>query len=143
MKINPVLREPGNYDADQVSLDTGLVCADESRTQQSMRDEADINVLVKRFGVTGQMPVSVRIPEYQDFDAVFDFQSAQNAILQAQASFNAMPAEVRSRFDNSPQRFLEFCANPANLDEMRKIGLAVPKEPEADNPPPVDPAKPA
>ncbi|WNK12756.1 MAG: internal scaffolding protein [Microvirus sp.] len=126
----------GMYDAKAWSEKTGLKCSGESLTQQSMRDEADINVLVKRFGVTGQMPVSVRVPEYQDFDAVFDYQSAQNAIIEADRSFMAMPADVRNRFGNSPQAFLEFCANPDNLDEMRKLGLAVPA-PEVVPPEPV------
>jgi hypothetical protein len=34
---------------------------------------------------------------------------------------------VRARFNNSPQEFLEFFADPANSDEAIRLGLAVPQ----------------
>jgi len=129
-----------NYDADAASNESGLACADESRAIQSQKDEADINVIVRNFGITGRMPESVRIPEYGDFDLVNDYQSAINAVREADRNFMAMPADVRSKFDNDPQKFLDFCADRSNLDEMRKLGLAVPLEvppdvPGGDQPP--------
>lgn len=97
-----------------------------SLTQQSGKDEADINTIVRRFGVTGTMPVNVRAPTFADFDQVFDFQTAQNALIAARDSFMAMPADVRTRFSNDPQAFVEFCSDKENLPEMRKMGLAPP-----------------
>ena len=38
-----------------------------------------------------------------------------NAVRGAEESFMAMPAEVRSRFGNDPQAFVEFCSDEANL----------------------------
>lgn len=124
------VRNPYNYDVDKVSEETGLFCADDSRAIQSQKDDADINVIVKRFGLTGVMPQSVRVPRYEDFDEVFDFQTAQEVLLQARASFMSMPADVRLRFGNDPQAFMEFCTDEKNLDEMRKLGLAVPEPPK-------------
>ncbi len=120
----------------------------ESKTVQSEAQDADINVIVKRFGLTGQLPTNLRPPSYEDYgDVVFDFRSAMDAINNAEKTFMALPAEVRSRFSNDPQVFLEFCTEQkdgvlTNLDEMRKIGLAVPKAavPEPSSPP-SDPAK--
>lgn len=136
------IRHAYNYDRDQASLDSGLKCEDESRAVQSGKDDADINVIVKRFGITGALPQGVRVPSYEDFtDSVSDYRTAVDAIRSAEQSFNAMPADVRSRFQNDPQLFLEYCANPDNLPEMRKLGLAVaeaPKEPAV-----AEPAKPA
>lgn len=130
-------RSPFNYDADIASAYSGLWCRDPSRAIQSQKEEADINTIVRRFGVTGQVPTNVRVPTYGDFEGIFDFQSAQNALIMAQQSFNAMPADVRSRFDNDPHRFVEFCtalsadgSSLKNLEEMRKIGLAVPAAPD-------------
>lgn len=120
------LRTPYNYDVDSVSQATGLACEDPTRTQQQFADEADINTIVERFNLTGQLPSDVRAPQYADFEGVFDFQSAMNAIRSAEESFMAMPAQVRARFVNDPQRFVEFCSDPANLDEARKLGLAMP-----------------
>lgn len=133
--IEPVrsfVRAPGNYDTDIVSLATGLECLDATLAVQSTKDEADINIIVRRFGVTGMLPQGVRVPQFSDFgDYVFDYRTAVEAIAMAEDSFMSMTAEVRSRFDNDPQKFLEFCGKPENLEEMRKLGLAVPKvEPE-------------
>lgn len=101
-----------------------LVCLDESRTVQSMKDDADINVIVRRFGVTGVVPVSVRVPEYGDFDEVFDFQSAMNLIRQAEAAFMQLPAEVRSKFLNSPKNLVDFVSNPSTTKEdLIEFGL--------------------
>lgn len=136
----PFVRSAHNYDMSSVSEETGLECRDPSLTVQSERDEADINVLVKRFGITGVMPQNVRVPRYEDFEGVFDFQSAMNAARSAQESFNMMPADIRSRFGNDPQAFYEYCTAQEdgklkNLAEMRKMGLAVPEEVVVDSPP--------
>jgi len=122
-------RNPYNYDRDATSLDSALAFPDPSRTVQADALGADINNIVREFGLTGKLPTNVRTPTFADFtDAVTDYQSAQNAILEAQASFHALPANVRQRFHNSPQAFLEFCDNESNLDEMRRLGLAVPAQ---------------
>ena len=119
-------RAPGNYDADLVSDATGLVCADPSRTRQDSAEEADINTIVRNFGVTGLLPQSVRVPTYGDFDTVSDYRSAIEAVRRAEASFMAMPANVREEFYNDPQLFVEFCSHGENLPRMRELGLAVP-----------------
>ena len=111
---------------DDVSLETGVDDFEESLTQQSQRDETDINNILRQFKVTGLVPQGVVAPTYGDFTQVVDFRTAMDAVNAAQASFMAMPAETRARFGNDPQLFLEFCSNPQNLDEMRKLGLMDP-----------------
>jgi len=120
-----------NYDRDAVSLATGLVCTSTSRTQQSSIEEADINTIVRRFGVTGQLPQGLRMPSYGDFSGVWDYQTAQNALRSAQEAFNALPAEVRDLFSNDPGEFLEFASDPDNLPDLRDMGLAPPAPPAA------------
>lgn len=112
---------------------TGLDCQDPSLAIQSAKEESDINTIVRRFGLTGQLPNDVRVPSFGDFTEVVDFHTAMNAVAMANESFMAMPAEVRSRFGNDPQAFVAFCSDEGNLEEMRKLGLAVPKaEPVVD-----------
>lgn len=125
---NMFLRSAYGYDADQASLDSGLSCRGPSLAVQSQRDEADINVIVKRFNITGKLPDNVRAPTYVDFDGIFDFQSAQNAVIAAKDSFMQMPAKVRGRFQNNADLFVDFCSDPANIDEAVKLGLAIPRE---------------
>lgn len=125
---------------------TGLRCEDESLTVQSQKDEADINIIVERFGITGQLPQGLRVPQYADFgDTVFDYRSAVEAVAMAQDSFMELPGRVRAEFDHDPQKFLEFCMATEdgktlkNIARMRELGLAV----EGAKPPAEATAKPA
>lgn len=130
------VRSAYNYDPNVVSRETGTDTGPESMTQQSFKDECDINTIVRRFGVTGEMPVVSNPPTYQNFEGIFDYQSAMNAIRQAEESFASLPADVRKRFQNSPQMFVEFCSDGKNLEEMRKMGLANPAPPVDNTPAP-------
>ena len=46
-----MLRTPYNYDRDEVSKNTALVCEDESLAQQNMKAETDLNVMIRKYGV--------------------------------------------------------------------------------------------
>lgn len=119
---------------DVVSSFTGLACDDPSLTQQQFKDESDINTIVDRFMKTGHLPDPVSMPQYVDYEGVFDFQSAMNVVRQADENFMRMDAKVRARFHNSPQEFLEFFADPANVDEAVRLGLAVLQETTKESP---------
>lgn len=120
-------RTPYNYDTNKVSDETGLECLDASKAVQSQKEEADINTIVRRFGLTGQLPQNARMPEYGDFTGITDYQSALNAVMAADDTFMQMPADVRVRFGNDPEKFVQFCLDPANAEEAVKLGLAVKK----------------
>lgn len=124
----PFVRSPYNYDVDQASNESGLDCSgDKGRTQQSFAQDADINVIVERYGLTGKMPENVPQVMQGDFEHVIDFQSAMDLIVAARESFDAMPAKVRSRFDNDPAKFVEFTSDEKNFDEAAKFGLVRPE----------------
>lgn len=131
------VRSALNYDADQASVDTGLSCKDPSLAIQSQAEEADINVIVKRFGITGEIPVTQRVPFplNVDFDEILDFRMAQDLMLQAQRSFESLPAHVRATFNHDPVAFADYASAPENLSQLREWGLA-PK-------PPLEPESPA
>lgn len=115
------------FDAKSHSRAFSTVIVGPSMAVQSQKDEADINNIVKAFGVTGKVNANVRPPMYGDFTEVGDYRDALEAIRAADAAFLAMPSSLRERLGHDPQRFLEFCADPGNLEEMRKLGLAVPE----------------
>lgn len=94
-----------------------------SRTQQHFAEECDINTIARRFGLTGELPENVPMMMQGDFTNVVDFQSAMDLIVAARESFMEQPAHIRARFDNDPQKFLEFTSNKENLDEAIKLGL--------------------
>lgn len=114
-----------NYDSDAVSNETGLKCEDDSLAVQSQEAEANINTIVRNFGITGKVPESPVLPEYGDFTGVSDYRSAIEAIRKADADFLELPAEVRSRFDNDPQKLLEVVANrtPENTALLKELKL--------------------
>lgn len=134
------LRSGFNYDRDEASLESGLFCQDKSLTLQSQAQDADINLIVKRFGVTGMLPNIERLPIEADFVDIFDYRSAVDAVREAERLFMEVPADIRKRFNHDPGEFVRFCSDPANLPELRKLGLAKPEEPAK---PVAEPAKPA
>lgn len=132
--VTPVqvfIRTAHNYDRDSVSLETGLHCADPSLAVQSEKDECDINTIVRRFGLTGQLPQGVRAPTYGDFHGISDFHEAANAIAESYEAFEQMPADVRTRFDNDPGKFVDFCSDESNRSEAIKLGLVFDSVPDA------------
>lgn len=125
-------RAAGRYDPDPLSLGTGTANSDPSLTDQSQAVEADINTIVQRFKLTGEIPVSQRTPFPMDvdFDEIFDYQEAQHAILRARASFASLPAEVRTTFQNDALAFADFASDPKNLEKLQGWGLAPPSPPK-------------
>ena len=127
--VHGMIRSAYTFDPDVVSNETALDCGDESVTQQCFKDECDINILLAKFAVTGQLPENVRVPQYVDVEEAFDLQSSMNVIRAAEEAFNAVPAEVRDRFQTDPGRFLEFANDGSNYEEALQMGLAI-KRPE-------------
>ena len=119
----PFIRNPYNYDKEEVSNETGLLCKDESLAQQHMKDECDINVIIERFGVTGELPNSPVSPRYGDFSEVTDYHTALNTINATMDDFMALPAKLRVRFDHDPVKLLEFLQNDQNRVEAIELGL--------------------
>lgn len=112
------------YDTHLASEESWVVTPpDDDYAVQDSKDECDINTIVRRFGLTGQLPIAVHAPVYQDFEGVFDYQTALNQIISAEQSFMEMPADIRKRFNHDPQAFLEFCSDESNRAEAEKLGL--------------------
>lgn len=122
------LRTPYNYDANQASDEAGLECTDLSKAIQSQKEEADINTIVKRFGLSGELPQNVRMPMYGDFTDIKDYHTAMNSVIAAKDSFMRLPWDVRREFDNDPEQFVEFCLNPENKEKAAKLGLVNPED---------------
>jgi len=119
----PKVRTVSNIDKAAWSDAHGLACNDPSLAVQSQKDEADINTIVRNFGITGKLPVGVKVPSYGDFSGIDDYRSAIEAVKAAEAEFLKVPSELRAKLGHDPQKFLEYCADPANREEMRKLGL--------------------
>jgi phage internal scaffolding protein len=136
------VRNPYNYDTNQHSDHTALHCPEPTLTQQSFAEEVDINFIANRYGLTGEMPQVLDMPAYGDFTGIFDFQTAQNAVIEAQRQFMTLPAKLRTRFDNDPQKLLTFLEDPDNKEEAMFLGIiSKPTQAEIDQAHAKDPAK--
>ena len=98
------VRTPYNYDRDEVSKNTALVCEDESLAQQNMKAETDLNVMIRKYGVLPAQEVN-----WKEFDATVipsDYHKLQNMMKEADEAFLSLPGEVRAKVDNDPEKFL-------------------------------------
>ena len=100
----------------------GLECnSDEGMTQQHFKDECDINYLLRHYNDIPAPP-----PVYADCSQYNDLQSCIDKVNAAAEDFQNVPSDIRARFANNPVDFFNFCNNPANLEELRSLGLAEP-----------------
>lgn len=119
------------------------------RTKQDFKDQCDINNIIKAFTLTGQINhISAKAATgvFMDVPDGLDYQAALNTVIAAENAFMALPALIRDRFKNDPAEFLEFVTNPANADELVRLGIrnapppAAPTSPQADQVPAPGPA---
>ena len=117
------LRTPYNYDTDAASNESGLACEEPTLAQQHHKDECDINYILQKFNVTGLLPSAPLSPRYGDFTGIGDYHTALNRVIAAQGEFDALPAQIRARFDNDPSKLIEFLENEKNRPEAEELGL--------------------
>ena len=102
---------------------SGLWCEDESLAIQSAEEEANINTIVRRFGLSGEVASDVAVPRSGDFTGAADFHTSMNLVRQAQEEFLRVPAHIRARFNNDPGQFIAFVEDDGNRDEAARLGL--------------------
>jgi len=96
-----------------------------SLTVQADAESCDINNILATYDRTGVINhLSHRQPLFADFTDFPDYQTALNIVIEAENSFADLPSSLRSRFDNDPGKFVEFCSDPENSDALVEMGLA-------------------
>lgn len=128
------IRSNYNYDQQEASQASGVTCAEPTLTQQSFKDQQDINRIVKQYAKTGVAVQTTRKPMAEDFVGITDYHSAMNAIRAGDEAFEALPSNIRERFNNDPAEFVDFCLDEANNEEAAKLGLAYRKFEELETP---------
>ena len=136
----PFFKTPWNHDLDKETDRTGLACADPSKTQQQFAKDADINVILAKFMNTGELNLT-GTPTYQVYDKEFDLQDQMVTAYEVEQAWNALPIAARNILKD-PKVFadyVEHCLETGDIDPLRELGLAKPKEPEVVTPPPETP----
>lgn len=124
--------KPVNWTGEILDPKTGEFVKEASMTKQSFKEECDINNIVKRFEATGileHLNMRTREGMYVDLPDPLDFQESLEIVRQAESAFMSLPADLRARFGNDPEQFLAFTNDPANQEEMIKLGLATDTRP--------------
>lgn len=133
-KAPPGLR---GYDAKLVSEMTSIDVSGPSPVQQHLRDEVDINTIVRRYGITGEMPFGNAGGVYGDFTGISDYEGALEMVERAQAGFMTLPPEIRERFQNDPGQLVAF-ARSVSEDEFSAAMQPAPPPDVGLSPPPAD-----
>lgn len=98
-----------------------------SKTNQSFKDQCDINTIVSKFMKTGEFNhLAKRQGFYADVSQFPDLLGAHLIIKESEASFARLPAELRKEFGNNPLEMIEWLQNPENKQKAEEMGL-IPK----------------
>lgn len=115
----------------------------ESCTQQHMKEDCDINIIIKRHAETGNIShLNPMSPLYMDCTGVSDLQGAIHLVEEAENNFSTLPSAVRKACQNDPVQFIEMLYTEEGTQELGEAGL----EYHAADPPPepgMDQIKPA
>ncbi len=98
---------------------------DPGRTRQCFAEDADINNIFAKYRRTGILgdPLEVAKKAFFDDFSDVDFEASAQKIAAVKQAFDALPSDVRTRFENDPAQLLDFIDDPANESEAVDLGL--------------------
>ena len=113
------------YSGEDYSVKTPVV--GKSLTQQHFKDDADIHNIIAKHDRTGLIShVQRGMAAYGDYSEINEYRVSLDMVKAANESFAGLPSDIRASFQNDAGKFFEFATNPANQEEMVKMGLAPP-----------------
>jgi len=102
-------------------MNTGSI----SLTEKHHKDECDINKILGRYLKTGVITHGKTLTGYyDDVSNIGDYTQAMETVARAKELFMQLPSGVRTKFNNNPAEFLDFCGDEDNLEELQEMGLA-------------------
>lgn len=125
-------KTPYNHNTLTEAKRTALTCNDKSLTDQSFREDADINIIMDRIqrGAAHDIP----LPEHFGTDERVDLYTARSRIAESNATFYNLAPHIRAQFLNDPGRWeqaVTAALNAGSRTTLRDMGLDVPEPPEA------------
>lgn len=124
------MRVRKQFDPDYNSNDYSLTILDESKTQQHMRDECNINKIISRYVKTGLVDhLNQNKAFYADLPNL-DYREAYEKVFQAEEAFSSLPSELRNYLDNDPAQFVDWMQSGEDMEMKRKYKLVNEQAPE-------------
>lgn len=126
-------KTPFNHDTAAEATRTGTIFNDESKTQQSYRDEADINEIMAKFGAT-----QVRSPPMHFVDVPDDLDLATGIarIREGQQEFLKLPKNLQQHFETMDNYldYIDQAAAAGDRKALEELNLVPPTAPPATPP---------
>lgn len=95
----------------------------EGLTEQSHKDQCDINQILKDYTRTGFIKHAKQNEGQYDDVTGIDFQTSMETVARVKSLFEGLPAEIRKEFDHQPAKFLDYVQDPANGEELAARGI--------------------
>lgn len=94
--MHPPIRDQADIGTVNITTDASNTIDNPDMTDQSGKDEADINYMLSRFGITQPRGA----PTYGQWDDTIDLQQAIESVRLAKFAFDELPKELRDKFPN-------------------------------------------
>lgn len=92
-------------------------------TEQQHKDGCCIHNIIAKYRRTGLLESANRMEmKFGDMTGM-DFKEMMDKVTAAKSAFEEFPANIRRRFHNSPEEYLDFMAKPENRGEAIELGL--------------------
>lgn len=98
----------------------------EDRTDQTQRDDADINRIVSRYIQTGILPPAKAAAQFMDVSKFGDLKESRDFIRDAESTFMLLDAKIREHFDNDAAKLLDAFNDQSRREELTNLGLLNP-----------------
>lgn len=116
--INP----KNNHTRRRITLD----CSEPQLTDQSYKNQCDINIIMEQYKKTGLLPQQTTLqPKYTDNTIIPTLEDAFNITNAAIDAFNSLPPDIRRLMDNNPAQLELFIQNPENEYVLKKHGIII------------------
>lgn len=69
------------------------------------------------------MPENFKMPSAGDFTGISDFKTMADMVAATRDEFMTLPANIRERFYNDPEKLIGFLDDDKNRDEALRLGL--------------------
>lgn len=104
--MHPPTKDQRDIGLENVTLDASDSEDNKDHARQDAKDEADINYMLSRFGITQQRGA----PIYGEWDDTINLQTALESVREAKMGYYTLPKELREKFP-SMEEFLKAVDN--------------------------------
>lgn len=112
----------------ELRRDVSIDCSSPIITDQSYKNECDINLIMANYAKTGLLShVTTIQPKYVDNSIIPNLETAFDIVNAAEESFYSLPPDIRRLMDNDPSQLEIFISDPKNQRILTENGILIEK----------------